>query len=308
MDQGLSLPEADAPPRVSIVVLTHNRCKELCRTLHGLSATSPGYPVIVVDNASSDGTPDCVARTFPHVVYVRSDANLGAAGRNLGVARAATPYVAFADDDTCWEAGSLARAAALLDAAPTVGVLNASIRVGEDARPDPACRAMAASPLDAQGLPGKRILGFMAGACVMRVEAFRQAGGYWPGFFIGGEEALLALDLAELGWDMVYVPEVATRHFPSRLRDAPGRRMLLARNAVWTAWLRFPVREAWELSADALATVPRRQDRLRVAGRALAGMASILSRRRVLSRRVRDMHFLLRERREAGGGIRAADA
>ena len=281
-------------PRVSIVVLTHDRCGELRRTLRGLARNAPGHPVIVVDNASRDGTRDCVLREFPNAVYLRSPANLGAAGRNLGVRACRTPYVAFSDDDTCWEPGALERAAGLLDAAPGVAVASAAVRVGAAGRPDPACRAMAASPLPRQGLPGPRLLGFMAGACVMRTAAFRQAGGYWPDLFIGGEEALLALDLAELGWDMVYAPQVATRHWPSPRRDAPGRRLLLARNAIWTAWLRFPLREAAPLCAEALAALPRRRDRLRALVQALAGLPRLWPRRRVLSPRVRAMHARLR--------------
>jgi len=292
----------DPGASVSIVVLTHDRCEELRRTLRGLSESAPDCPVVVVDNASADGTPARLAREFAQVRWVRSDTNLGAAGRNLGVAQVRTPYVAFCDDDTCWEPGALARAAALLDAWPRVALLNASIKVGGQGKPDPGCQAMADSPLDSRGLPGPRILGFMAGACVMRVEAFLQAGGYWPGFFLGGEETLLGLDLAELGWDMVYAPEVATRHFPSPNRDAAARRMLLARNAIWTAWLRFPAGQAGLLSADALAGVARMRDRARVAGRALAGMPRVWRARRVLSPRVREMYFLLR----ATGQRRAA--
>ena len=91
---------ARALTKVSVVVLTYNRREEVLRTLTHLAALAERPPIIVVDNASSDGTAQAVARTFPHVEVLRQSRNLGAAGRNAGVERAGTPYVAFSDDDT----------------------------------------------------------------------------------------------------------------------------------------------------------------------------------------------------------------
>ena len=59
-------------------------------------------------------------------------------------------------------------------------------------------------------------------------------------FFIGGEEALLTLDLAAKGWHIVYVPQLVVYHYPSAQRDARGRNKLLTRNALWVAWMRLP--------------------------------------------------------------------
>src|SRR5690606_9271480 len=163
---------------------------------------------------------------------VESPRNLGAAGRNLGVEQVQTPYVAFCDDDTCWQPGALERAADILDEHPSVALVNARILVGPEKRTDTACAPMADSPLGEVG--GRRLLlGFMAGASVMRTQCYRAVGGYWPPFFIGGEETLLALDLAAHGWQMVYAPDVLTRHWPSANRDAGTRRHMLARNAIW---------------------------------------------------------------------------
>jgi GT2 family glycosyltransferase len=138
--------------RVSIVVLTFNRRVELLRTLHRLTVLPGRHAIIVVDNGSADGTVDAVRNAFPAVIAVRSSRNLGAAGRNLGVERVQTPYVAFSDDDTSWEAGSLEQALDILDAAPSVAVLNAKILIGCERRLDPSCEVMARSPLP--GPPG----------------------------------------------------------------------------------------------------------------------------------------------------------
>src|SRR5690606_38099288 len=188
--------------------------------------------------------------------------------------------------------GAVQRAADILDQEPHIAVVNAHILVGPEGRPDPTCMAMADSPLGCMG-DYRILLGFMAGACVMRTQCFLAAGGYWPRLFIGGEESLLALDFAARGWLMVYAPEVITRHRPSPNRDAGQRRHLLARNAIWTAWLRLPAPSAWQESARALQTVPGWMLRLRVVLAVLAGAVPVLQGRCVIPRHVQVMRRLL---------------
>jgi GT2 family glycosyltransferase len=269
-------------PRLSIVVLTYNRREELLGNLARLSRHAVGLPIIVVDNGSGDGTAEAVETAFPEIRLVRAPGNLGAAGRNLGVAAATTPYVAFCDDDTCWEPGALAAAERLLDAAPRAGVISAAVRVGPDGRMDSTCHVMARSPLGPGPAGTMRLLGFMAGACIFRRQAYLAAGGYQPRFFIGGEEALLSLDLAALGWDMLYAPHICTWHYPSPLRDRPLRTHLLSRNAIWTAWLRLPWRVAWRETAEELRQAARRGTGWRVLGAALAGSPWVWRHRRVI--------------------------
>jgi len=280
-----AMPAAQAAvPRVSIVVLTYNRRDGVLRTLRQLRLHHPAHPLIVVDNASRDGTAAQVARHFPDALLLRAPSNEGAAGRNRGCRAARTPYVAFCDDDTCWEPGALHEAEQLFDAWPDLGLASGRVWVGEGGRLDPTCERMARSPLP--GLPGvgPGLVGFMAGACVARREAFLQAGGYWPPLFIGGEEGLLALDLLQAGWRIVYAPRLATRHVPSALRDAPRRRSLLARNAVWLAWLRLPACRAWAETRHAVAGARGRRPAL--LADILRGLPRVLRRRRVVARHV----------------------
>ncbi|HZU75415.1 MAG TPA: glycosyltransferase, partial [Dehalococcoidia bacterium] len=214
-------------PRVGIVVLTYNRAAELCRTIERLSALPEAPRIVVVDNGSRDGTVAEVARRFPAVECVALSNNTGAAGRNAGVRRCARPYVAFCDDDTWWEPGSLRVAADLLDMHPSLAIVTGRVLVGETNRLAPACIEMANSPLPApRWLPGAALLGFHAGASVVRREAFLAAGGFEPRFFIGGEEELLALDLAAAGLYIAYVDALAVHHYPSAIRDDAGRQRL----------------------------------------------------------------------------------
>lgn len=278
------MPPAAVALRISVVVLTHNRRAELLRTLAMLSRLPDATSVCVVDNGSADGTALAVARDYPQVKLVRLAANLGAAGRNEGVRQAATDYVAFCDDDTWWAPGALTRAVELLDAHPTLAVVNARVLVGPEAREDPTSALMAASPVPAlAGVPGTGLIGFMAGACVVRRQAFLQAGGYHPRFLIGGEEALLAMDLLDAGWQLAYVPTLTVHHHPSSLRESLRRRRLLLRNALWCAWLRRPWSSAWRETVRQVRQAGREPALWPALGQAIAGAAWVLRERRPLA-------------------------
>lgn len=276
-------PAPSADPRLAVVVITHNRVDELVRTLDRLSQLPERPPVIVVDNASSDGTAGTVSARFPEVVLLQPGRNLGAVGRNLGVATARAPYVAFCDDDTWWEAGSLARAAELFDAHPDLAVITGHIVVEPGGRDDPVCAEMADSPLPIPaGLPGRPILSFLAGASVVRRRAFLQAGGFEPHLFLGGEEELLAADLASAGWAMAYVAECRVHHHPSVARDPHLRRCQGIRNTLWTTWLRRPLPSALRRSARLVRSLPRDAVSGRALVQAAAGLPWVMRHRRVV--------------------------
>lgn len=242
----------DRHPRISVVILTHNRADEAIRTVAHMRELAERPRLVVVDNASSDGTAERITARFPEVTLIRLPRNIGAAARNVGVKEVETPYVAFCDDDTIWAPGSLAHACEVLDAWPGIAVLTAHVLVGEAWRDDPACAMMDASPLPSHGLPGKAVLGFLAGACVFRRERFLESGGYEPRFLIGGEEALLAIDIVARGHVIVYVRALTVHHQPSTRRNVRERQRHTVRNALWVAWLRRPLWSALARSADIL--------------------------------------------------------
>lgn len=240
----------DRHPRISVVILTHNRADEAIRTVAHMRELAERPRLVVVDNASSDGTAERITARFPEVTLIRLPRNIGAAARNVGVKEVETPYVAFCDDDTIWAPGSLAQACEVLDAWPGIAVLTAHVLVGEAWRDDPACAMMDASPLPSHGLPGKAVLGFLAGACVFRRERFLESGGYEPRFLIGGEEALLAIDIVARGHVIVYTRALTVHHQPSTRRNVRERQRHTVRNALWVAWLRRPLWSALARSAD----------------------------------------------------------
>ena len=227
---------------VSVVMITRNRRSDVMRTLPKLLALPERPAVIMVDNGSDDGTCDAVHDTYPNVRVLALGRNAGAAARNVGVRVASTPYVAFADDDSWWERGALSQAVAVLDAHPRLAVLAGRVRVGQDRIVDPTCIEMACSPLGVRGdLPGPSVLGFIACGAVVRSRAFLAVGGFDEMLQIGGEEGLLAIDLAAAGWQLCYCDSVVAIHEPSRMRDRPGRERVIIRNELWSAWLRRPL-------------------------------------------------------------------
>lgn len=300
---------AERPPlsradhaRLSVVVLTYNRADQVLDTLARLAALPDRIEIVVVDNASDDDTAARIAARFPFVQLIVAPGNLGASGRNLGVERVTTEYVAFCDDDTWWSPGALSRAVEILDAAPGVAVLNARVVVGEQGARDETCERMRESPLIRDGLPGPALIGYMAGACVFRTDVFRQVGGYEPRLFIGGEETLVSLDVLSAGYEMIYIEELVIHHHPSALRDSAQRRRLLARNAAWVAWMRLPLPEALSATFDALQTMLTERSPLRDVPLLIASIAWALSKRRVIGERVRSMRQLVLDddaRREA---------
>jgi len=269
--------------QVAVVMITFNRRPEVLRSLGHLTALPERPPIVVIDNGSTDGTAEAIARRFPQVEVVPVGRNLGAAGRTLGVRRVETPYVAFADDDTWWEPGGLRRAAELFDAHPRLATITGRVLIGPEERLDPACTELARSPIPQQpGMPGPALLGFLAGASVVRRSAFLEAGGFQSSLFIGGEEELLAVDLATRGWWLCYVPDIVVHHYPSAQRDAYNRRWHLVRNGLWFAWLRRPLSSALRKTLSAVRGAVRDRAVRRGLAAALAGLPWALRWRRVV--------------------------
>lgn len=291
--------------RVTVVVITHNRRPELARTLGRLETLPERPAVIVVDNASDDGSAAYVRWHHPAVTLIAARRNLGAVGRNLALRRVTTPYAAFCDDDTWWEPGSLTLAADALDAHPDVAAVTARIVVEPSGQDDPIVGELAGSPVAARpGLPGPALLSIMAGASVLRADAFRAAGGFSPRLWLGGEEELLCTDLVSAGWWLCYLPAATVHHQASPARDASRRRLLGIRNTLWFTWLRRPARSAWRRTAELAATVPRDAVSARAFAAAARGLPWVLRERRPVAPEVEAQIQRVEEPRRASSARR----
>ena len=237
-------------PGVTVVVMSRDRREDLLVTLPQHEA-----PVVLVDNASTDGTVAAVHAALPEVTVLPMQRNVGSYARTVGVQHAGTEFVAFADDDSWWAPGDLSRATAIMRAHPRLALLNARILVGPEERLDPLCAELAASPLGTlPDLPGPSLLGFVACAALVRTDAFEAVGGFDPVVRFPGEEERVAVDLAPAGWGLAYVDAVTVHHHPSPRREAPARRQA----AVWrarllTGLMRYPAAELPALLREAAA-------------------------------------------------------
>jgi len=265
---------------LAIVIVTHNRCASLQRTLDRLQALPEACQIVVVDNASTDATATTLQQRYPQIGLLRLEKNMGAAARNLGMRMAQYPVVAFCDDDSWWAAGALAEAAALFAQYPRLAVIMSRIVVGPQHRADPCCELMRRSPLPCAGdLPGIPILGFVACGAVVRRSAFLSTDGFHERFGIGGEEELLAIDLARHGWGLSYLPTIVSHHHPSRNRDPQRRQVTAVRNALWTAWLRRSPSYALRLTLRQLLAARSDRDVLLGMAEALRGIPWVVRQR-----------------------------
>jgi N-acetylglucosaminyl-diphospho-decaprenol L-rhamnosyltransferase len=112
-------------PEVSVIIVSWNTKDILLDCLRSLYVqTKAAMQVIVVDNASSDGSSDAVESAFPQVVLIRSNENLGfAKGNNRGLEAAEGRYILYLNPDTVILDGAIDKMLGFLEAHPGIGVL-----------------------------------------------------------------------------------------------------------------------------------------------------------------------------------------
>jgi GT2 family glycosyltransferase len=271
-------------PRVTVVMITRDRREELLHTLEHMTALPDSAPIVLVDNASADGTAEAVRERFPAVHLVISDENLGSLGRNLAVDYGVnTPYIAFCDDDTRWQPGALTRAADLLDQHSELATVTGRILVEPDLAEDPITAELRDSPVPGPDwLPGPALLGILAGATMVRADVLRAVGGFSERIWFGGEEELLAIDIAAAGWWMCWAEDVVVHHAPSLTRDPSRRRALGIRNTLWVTWLRRPAFSAIRRTAALVGSFPRDLTTFRALAEAAGGLPWVVRERQVV--------------------------
>ena len=196
-------------PLVSFVLATHNR-RDI--TLHTVRQVfGPGRPagpfeVIVVDNASTDGTVDAIRSACPDAVVLAEGRNLGSCAKALGVERATGQYIVFLDDDSHPWPGSVDRMIEHFNADPRLGA--AAFRVHlPDGREE--CSA----------LPNV----FVGCGVGFRAEAVREVGGLDLGFFMQAEEYDLAFRLVNAGWRVETFADLHVDHLKTPRARRSGR-------------------------------------------------------------------------------------
>lgn len=241
-------------PWLAVVVVVHDgetvvgACLE--SVLREVEAVGGGVDVVVVDNASRDGSRSLVASAFPGVRLIASARNLGfAGGCNLAVRSCDAPWVLLLNSDAALAPGSLrylheaVDAAGKRTAALTLRVLLAArFAVREDGDvvgPLGRYREVSDGPVrlvnstgnvlrrdlygidrgwllpDEEHRPGPEVFGFCGAAAALRRTAWDEMGGFDESFFLYYEDSDLSWRLRLAGWGVAYLDRARVDHLHS---------------------------------------------------------------------------------------------
>jgi len=223
-------------PICTIVIVSYNSRQPLQECLRKLTTEKDPYPVIVVDNASTDGTAETVARDFSVAGLIKNSKNLGfAAGCNQGIRACTSDFILLLNPDTLLERDALQKLVDLMRAQPDVGACGPRI-LNPDGSLQPSCRqfpTLGAMITDELGfgrlfphsrrLAKYRMHGWehnetatvdqLMGACLLlRRSALEHLGLLDERFFLYFEEVDLCLRLQQAGWRVVFVADAMVTH------------------------------------------------------------------------------------------------
>jgi GT2 family glycosyltransferase len=231
--------------RATVVIVTYNSAALIDRCLDAVRATvSAEDEVLVVDNASTDGTAAQVERSHPFVRLERSTRNLGfGAGCNLGAALARGSQLVFLNPDTEPRPGWLSALLAPLDAAGDSVMATAKVLLA--ARPNPVdtfgneVHISGITTCRGWGLPADSYtqieeVDAVSGACfAVSRRLFQRLGGFDERLFMYFEDTDLSLRARLAGGHCLAVPEAVVLH-DHRAGFSPAKLRQLERNRYWT--------------------------------------------------------------------------
>lgn len=215
----------------TVVVVTWQNAAEVPALLASLApALAAGAELVVVDNASTDGTVESVRRIAPAARIVANAANVGfAAGANQGAAESVRPLVLFLNPDAVVEPDALPRARAYLDAHPDVAVVGCRT-LNADGSPQPTVdRFHGVRGLVAEALAGRAVgargtapaasglVDWVYGSFLLvRRAAFAAVGGFDEAYEMYGEDLDLCHRLTAAGWHVGYCADAVIVHHGNR--------------------------------------------------------------------------------------------
>lgn len=222
---------SDAIPDVAVVVVTYDAMLWIEQCLRSVQ----GFPTVLVDNASNDGTVAFVRDAFPHVRVVEQQ-NVGlAAGWNRGIAETRSRYVLLLNADAWLEDGALDRLVGFADTRPRAAVVGPRLtypdgRLQRSVRGFPtvwrlateyfflrklAPRSSALNAFYAGGFAHDEVreVEVVMGACMLvRRAAIDEVGPADEAFFLFSEETDWCYRFRRAGWDVVFFPGATCTH------------------------------------------------------------------------------------------------
>jgi GT2 family glycosyltransferase len=307
----------DSATSTSIVVVNYNGGDAVLECLDSVIAnTEPDAEVIVVDNASVDGSGEAIRARFPKIVVVDAGSNIGfGAGNNLGVNHATGKYIVFLNPDTLVCKGWAAALVAELERDDGVGLVTSKILMAGDASIINTCgndvhltgltlcRGLGAA---CESFIRKEDVSAVSGAAfAMRRDLFVELGGFDEDMFLYVEDTDLSLRARLAGWKSRYTPESKVLHRYA-LKITPmkvfyqerNRYMMLLKTLRWpTLVVLSPAALLGELIAwtfVALKDRPNAGNKLRAWSWIWSNRRSILAKRKQVQsrRKVRDRVLL----------------
>jgi len=221
---------------LTIIIVSWNVRDLLRRCLESVETDGLETEIIVVDNASSDGSPDMIRAEFPHVHLIANEENRGfTVANNQGLAISQNQYLLLLNPDTEVVADALAIMVRYMDAHPEVGALGPQLRYS-DGSLQPSRRrfptfatALVESTVVQEFWKDNRFLhrfymtdtpddaiqevDWVVGASLLvRRSAYEQIGGLDEGFFMYSEELDWCKRIKDAGWHVIYLPIATVIH------------------------------------------------------------------------------------------------
>lgn len=227
---------------ISLIVITRNRCAELSKTLTSLHKQDRDFELVVVDNASTDDTPEMVRKHWPEARLIELQSNQGvSAGRNRGIEAARGEILVFLDDDASFrDEDALARISERFAHEPHLGILATNSLLASTGRPE----------IGAIPRRDKRVLQtdyqatyFCGVGFALRKELIKKVGYFFEKFFYSCEELDLSWRAINSGYRIVWAQDIVVLHRHSPVARTHARWIYAnARNRVWLASRHLPWR------------------------------------------------------------------
>lgn len=227
-------------PDVSLIVVNYNAGPELARSIRSVvtDLADRVWEGVVVDNASSDDSPDSIAGFAPRVRLIRNAHNVGfARGVNQGLAATTAPRVLILNPDCRLAPGTFAALAQELDRSPAHAIVGPRIlnpdgsaqgsargdpdmltgvfgRTGLLRRVLPGLAVSRRNVVDGVGLEAEAVtVDWLSGACVLaRRDVLQQVDGFDERYFLYWEDADLCRRVRARGYVIRYVPSAVATH------------------------------------------------------------------------------------------------
>ena len=228
---------------LSIVILSHNRKSELETNLPPLASLIPQIELIVVDNASSDGSREflqCFKIKHPSVILVLNEENRGVAGgRNTGFPLANRPFIVALDDDTFLPIATLQEIPGKFYQYPSAGVIAFNI-----------VHPLTGELQNDHGDQPCQVANHHGAGFAFRAELFKITGGIDEECNFGAEELDFSIKVRAAGMGNLFLPELIAFHnsIPRKKVISQFRRIRREYNNVRIYFKYFPLGMAFRNS------------------------------------------------------------